>query len=362
MNSQNQTVTKHYPWLDLVRFIAAFIVVISHSLMVFIPEYEDLPPANQNILIRGFMFLAKQGHFAVLCFFILSGFFVGGKTMEKIANQSFSWKSYSIDRSVRILLPLLSSLVLTFVVNTYLGIYHSSGSYFGNLLSLQGIVCEPVNGVLWSLSYEVWCYVIMLGIGIIYSNKSTQTWGGGEIGILILISCFIVFTKLSVVYLFVWLLGLFCYKMHQKQMFSSITNSKRFIVLIILAMAIIDAIVKIKYSYLFIRYMGELIFSFLFSLIVLFLLKHEPQTYIQKKCEYWGNQLAKFSYTLYLSHYPILLLINSVFPKGENFNTYSLSLWFGSTLISLAVSYLSYLMAEKHTYAVKTLIRKKIRL
>jgi peptidoglycan/LPS O-acetylase OafA/YrhL len=157
----------HLHWLDLARFIAALAVVITHATSLFLPEFENLPIEQRNIFTHMIFIALKQGHMAVLCFFILSGFFVGGRCIEKIIDKTMSIKSYCIDRFVRIMLPLIPSIILVFIVNNYLGKEVSLLCYLGNLFSLQGILCNPVTGPFWSLSYEVWSYVFMFGIALL---------------------------------------------------------------------------------------------------------------------------------------------------------------------------------------------------
>lgn len=96
----------HYYWLDALRFIAAFIVVLSHSRNTFFPAYGDLPIEQQNIFTMAFTLLCRMGHEAVIIFFVLSGFLVGGRGIERIKAGKMNVKSYGIDRFARIIPPL----------------------------------------------------------------------------------------------------------------------------------------------------------------------------------------------------------------------------------------------------------------
>lgn len=149
---KNQT---HYYWLDLIRFISAFVVVISHTSIVFSTNYEGLAPEYHTTRNAILYMMLRSGTEAVYIFFILSGFLVGGKAIKRIQNKTFDVLSYTIDRSVRILLPLVPALLITYIANSIIGEYYSIWDYIGNLFSLQNIFVPPVNGVLWSLSYEV---------------------------------------------------------------------------------------------------------------------------------------------------------------------------------------------------------------
>lgn len=68
----------YYYWLDLVRFIAAFLVLICHFRGAFFQEYTLLLGQQQNIVTFIFYSITRLGAEAVLIFFVLSGFLVGG--------------------------------------------------------------------------------------------------------------------------------------------------------------------------------------------------------------------------------------------------------------------------------------------
>jgi peptidoglycan/LPS O-acetylase OafA/YrhL len=56
----------------------------------------------------GIFFAATRlGGEAVLLFFVLSGFLVGGRIIRRAKSRTFSLKDYSVDRCSRILLPLI---------------------------------------------------------------------------------------------------------------------------------------------------------------------------------------------------------------------------------------------------------------
>lgn len=105
----------HYYWLDTLRFIAAFMVLFSHSRNDFFLPWGDLPPEQHGLLQFIFYTLGRLGHEAVVVFFVLSGFLVGGRGLERISDKTFHVKSYAIDRFARIYPPLLAAVVLYFI-------------------------------------------------------------------------------------------------------------------------------------------------------------------------------------------------------------------------------------------------------
>ncbi|MDR1543301.1 MAG: hypothetical protein LBS50_02615 [Prevotellaceae bacterium] len=91
------------------------------------------------------------------------------------------------------------------------------------------------------------------------------------------------------------------------------------------------------------------------------LLLFSPKRKIAVKIDKLGTHLAKFSYTLYLTHYPLGGLFHYLgFPKSEQINALSIGLYLLQMLICLVVAYILYLGFEKHTAVVKKYIKAKI--
>lgn len=109
-----QNTKSHFYWLDALRFIAAFMVLLSHARNTFFPAFGDLPAEQQNIFSMAFTMFCRMGHEAVIVFFVLSGFLVGGRGFERIKNASMNVGSYAIDRFSRITPPLGSYPVLLY--------------------------------------------------------------------------------------------------------------------------------------------------------------------------------------------------------------------------------------------------------
>lgn len=95
----------HFYWLDALRFIAAFMVLFSHTRNDFFLPWGELPSEQHNPISFVFYFLGRLGHEAVIVFFVLSGFLVGGRGFERIQKGNFRIANYLIDRFSRIYPP-----------------------------------------------------------------------------------------------------------------------------------------------------------------------------------------------------------------------------------------------------------------
>ena len=105
--------------LDLVRGLAALTVLLGHARVGVWVEFSALPTEQQTLLSSAFFVVARLGHEAVMIFFVLSGFLVGGKIIERVKAGSFYLADYALDRSTRILLPLIPACILTFSINAF---------------------------------------------------------------------------------------------------------------------------------------------------------------------------------------------------------------------------------------------------
>ena len=182
---------------DLIRGLSALGVVASHLRNAMLVDYSE--SGARNPILALFYFITGLGHQAVIVFFVLSGFFVGGAILGRA--DSFSWKSYGIARLTRLWVVLVPALLLTAVFDsmTLAGAPKAiHGDWFemwnsgpasaeawtitpavalGNLFFLQTIAC-PVygsNSPLWSLANEFWYYVAFPAIWTLFFRASRSS-------------------------------------------------------------------------------------------------------------------------------------------------------------------------------------------
>ena len=355
---------KHYPWLDLIRFIAAFAVMAGHYRGAFLPEYSDIPPEQRNISIFLFYTITNFPAEAVLLFFVLSGFLVGGKVIERCNARNFDTLSYTIDRFVRIMLPLVSALILSVVIDAIRGVEIIPGRVIGNLFSLQGIWCNSQVEVLWSLSYEVWFYILAGCAGFLIMQKRgsrTKTTGYILLGLSLL-----VFTKLDTHYLIIWILGAIAFV-------TVPATRKRYRLWLyglfaVIALFMLQLNFQGNYSLAMTKYLPtdnraalSVIFGLVACLFVQNIILYEPKKKFAIGINKAGTWLAAFSYTIYLVHVPLMRLMEYLgATRATVFSAGTIAAYFGYMLAGMFGSYCIYLLFEKHTAAVKKFIRKGI--
>jgi peptidoglycan/LPS O-acetylase OafA/YrhL len=173
---------KRVQMLDALRGIAALQVYFGHLRDFVFVNFGRL--STTNIGLKAFYAVTGLGHEAVIIFFALSGYLVGGKAVMQMQNRSWQLQRYMLRRLTRLWIVLLPALIAT-VIFDYLGLrmggkgyggeyyslYFSGPDKFtnhhlitliGNIFFLQGI-SVPIfgtNGPMWSLANEFWYYIL----------------------------------------------------------------------------------------------------------------------------------------------------------------------------------------------------------
>lgn len=355
---------KHCYWLDWSRFAAAFLVVACHARGYNWQAWGDLDPAGRNWLSWLFFAATRPGLEAVVIFFVLSGFLVGGRVWERLADRTFDIREYIIDRITRIYLPLIPALLFTAVINLICHYPLSAGAFFGNLFGLQGIVCNSfgLNAPLWSLAFEIWFYALAAFIAIAFMS-SVQARLLAFFGLAIV---FIAFTRLEAYFLFCWCIGVFGYRLINR-------NLSRTCFLAGLALFLLGSImsqllsesnsINLKNFTGLLPSLGvtHIILSTGFGIMVPFLAQRQPRSRMGISFESWGTPLAAFSYTLYLTHYPLLNLWAFLQPQRfATIESYSFSWFIVRIILCLLVAWLLYLPFEAQTAHVRAWIRRRL--
>jgi peptidoglycan/LPS O-acetylase OafA/YrhL len=168
-------------WLDLIRALSAIAVCAGHLRAATWVDFAQV--ASPGLADKAFYLVTGLGHQAVIVFFVLSGYFVGGSVLR--SGSGFSARHYAVTRVARLWAVLLPALLLTTVVDALI-LRHAPGALMGDYAALWGsgptaqqpysasfltllgnvfffqTLLTPVwgsNGPLWSLAYEFWFYV-----------------------------------------------------------------------------------------------------------------------------------------------------------------------------------------------------------
>ncbi|QJE02883.1 acyltransferase [Massilia forsythiae] len=169
--------------IALMRGLAALEVAAAHLRAEMFPGLSELanPPLHYQMLALATSF----AHQAVVIFFLISGWLVGGSLLNKL-DQPGALHVYAIDRATRLWTVLMPALCLMLAIGGVIGAVqsgqadfstaneYSAASFAGNLLGLQTIVVPTFAGnyALWSLANETWYYVQFPLLLIAFTGKN----------------------------------------------------------------------------------------------------------------------------------------------------------------------------------------------
>jgi peptidoglycan/LPS O-acetylase OafA/YrhL len=371
---------KKYANLDIIRGLSALLVCVGHLRNVFFVDYSKLDH-NPNLFEKIFYFITSLGHEAVLVFFLISGFLVGGSIIKNI--HKFSFKIYLINRLTRLWVVLLPALFLTYIIDTQVLFENKdlfSGKYFdlinsgpklnnydlsvftflGNLFFLQTIFFNTYGTIdpIWSLANEFWYYVIfplfLIMFGLIKSNIYKVITSS-----FIIILIFYFLPMHIIKYFLIWLLGVIIYFPIYKY---KIKNFNLIIFLILLT--VFGSILILSKFNFFDVFYNDLIVSVsgFFLIIYSFNFKININVNLKTKINFVFKHLSNFSYSLYIIHFPLCMVIFSKFLNFEknllniqNFFYFLLFLFF-----ILLCSFLFWFIFERNTKKINLLIKKKL--
>lgn len=201
-------------FLDMSRWAAAFLVVINHARSLILADYTGVQV--KSMLGRLVYTATGLGHEAVVIFFVISGFLVGGCTLERWKREGPDLVGFSCARISRIYTVLVFALLIGLSLD-YAGMHWLNASaiysdarlrhiasmqyavdtavdlptFLGNLLMMQGVAMSTLgsNVPLWSVAYEWWYYCLfaLIAVAILDTGKWRIVYAGGAllIGILL---------------------------------------------------------------------------------------------------------------------------------------------------------------------------------
>ena len=164
--------------LDALRGFAAVAVVAYH---IFVILWSGLPHDGDlltGIAVRAFIVVARWGFLGVPVFFVLSGFCVGQTWLRSTSSRDFALR-----RLRRIFPGYFASLALVLacavaakVITGTNDIAAFPAPTFGNVLATATAFTKPassvptVNWVYWSLSYEIVFYALLTAVLLLASR------------------------------------------------------------------------------------------------------------------------------------------------------------------------------------------------
>jgi peptidoglycan/LPS O-acetylase OafA/YrhL len=360
----------HSVLISLLRGFAALDVAAAHLRAEVYPGYSFIssPPLQFTALA----FFTGFAHQAVVVFFLLSGWLVGGSLLNK-GDRENAIKHYAVDRLTRLWTVLIPTFVLMLIFSIAIGKVNgatasfaldnefSAATFVGNLVGLQNILVPVFGGdfPLWSLSNETWYYVMFPILVISFRTESAQT---RLCALLALVGLAVLLSGPLLLYFSIWLMGAGCSRLK--------VEAGRLMQLVFL-------VVFLSVSVYF-RLRGQnngmeldtFVQDYIFSVAFLLFLasmqnKLAADARLWAKAQKFGKFFADFSFTLYVLHVPIIAMI--VHASGylasnrlSAHNPAHLAAYFAMLLLIVTGAYLFHLPFEANTYRLRRHIKRLI--
>ncbi|MGA8782311.1 MAG: acyltransferase [Terracidiphilus sp.] len=369
--------------LDALRGVAALMVLLYHWRLAFFQDYSKL--AHHNFFLSLAYIVTGLGHQAVMVFFVLSGYLVGGSVLRAANAGQWSWRDYLLTRLTRLYIVLLPALVLGAALdwagthftgqNTIYGPNGRAGSvmltvnetlnpraFVENAVFLQSFPLPDdrlhqfptfgSNVPLWSLSYEFWYYI---GFPFIVLALSRKTSWFAKLVYFVLLLAWSWFVGLTVlVYSIPWLLGV---AIRTLPPFPSRRSwARRGALTVALAMLILGFVAgSLVNPWLQDIFIGECTAALIWISV--------SGTAVPLVGWYgrMAHGAAKNSYTLYLLHLPFLVFLKAALHVPQFLPSW-LTLLPALGILALILAYvrLVYLLFERHTDDLRIWLKQRL--
>ena len=344
--------------LNILRSLAALLVLLMHIKMYYFDSYNNLNPQYKNVANYILFFWTRLGHEAVLIFFVLSGYLVGGNFLIEFIEKRADYKKYFINRLTRMWVVLFPTLILVILVEylrywitgnaIFINTKISAFYFFGNLLFLQTIVVPffGSNSALWSLANEFWYYVFWPVILIVITIKLNWII---KLVISIVLWSFIYFLMPEIAQLFpIWILGALV------RIYNVRIKVNWFVDFFSLVITLVFIYIANRYVNLLTKYLLGISFG------VLLLIWQNSKEYRIGKYENIATFFSNFSFSLYATHFVIVELILDFLchhlqleRKSKIASIQNWLIYFLIVLVTVPISYLFYLVTERNTKNVR---------
>jgi peptidoglycan/LPS O-acetylase OafA/YrhL len=301
----------HTNLITLLRGLAAVEVVAAHLRAQLFPGLKTL--TDPTLWYQALAFFTGFAHQAVVLFFLLSGWLVGGSMLNKLG-QPGAMLSYAIDRVTRLWVVLIPAFLLTLLLaatgdavdprqvsyarhNEY-----SLTAFVGNLFGLQDLAVPRYGGnfALWSLANETWYYLLFpLGVLAVTAKSAISRAAAGAM-LALLMSLLGIGIAL---YFLVWLLG----AAFSRVRIDATRGWRIGLAGVLLALSVWFRLTGSNDKLVAASFLQDCILSVAFLLVLCSLqLRADPARRSTRIVRRLGGMLAGFSFTLYVVHVPLL--------------------------------------------------------
>lgn len=312
--------------LFLARWLGMLLVLGVHATATFM-NFNSFTENDQPLFVAAWRFLVNYvfGREAVMGFFVMSGFLVGGTVLGRINSEKPFLQDYLVHRIVRIYMVVIPAIALTALFDTLgrtlfpldYGAYPVFDGHYDpryiltNLLNLQGVIATHygTNGPLWSIGYEFWYYVVFPMLLLPWMKSVSPRVARDGFWLAVIFCLAISLRQIWFPFGFLlWSLG------------ATITRAKRPIIrsarnaaLLLIVVNILAGVVfnnESIHAHPWAQYVSDSATALAFANLILTMRFPDGERW--RFLDWRGHQtLADFSFTLYAIHNPTLMLLRA---------------------------------------------------
>lgn len=326
-------------FLDALRLSAALLVLIVHAF-------------NRWFLTKAYRseWPGEPSHVAVIVFFVLSGYVIGHTTVSKNRG-AMQYAQARLSRLCSIVIPAIFITAcihgIVEVVNPELMLKYSRGApilryilscFYLNELWLFS-AAPPLNGSLWSLSFEFWYYTIF---GLWFFRKP------GTTSILILILAIIIAGPKIILMMPIWIMGYLAYRLPPPQIKPGIAWC--FVGLALLSGGIVAAflpplpyVIHLKPLYYANQFFTDWVIA-IFIAVALWTLPNGNNNQPASKSANIFRKVADLTFPLYVLHFPLIVLWRATI--GIDYDNFG-QLCVAITFVLISASIIGYFLEKQ---------------
>ncbi len=360
----------HSILIAVLRGLAAVEVAAAHLRAQIFPGLKGMQ--DPALWYQALAFFTGFGHQAVVVFFLLSGWLVGGSFLNRLREPG-SIRHYAVDRVTRLWIVLIPAFVLSLIIAAATkavdpgavsfapGNEYSVTAFVGNLFGVQEMVVPRFaeNFPLWSLANETWYYVLFPLLAVSFCGNSTISRAAAAS------MCLLIAVSLPgpiMLYFSLWLLG----AAFSRVQITASTIQQIGVACLWVGMAGYFRVTAGNDMLDARSYFQHLIFSMPILLLLSSLqTKTDPARTALMRVKKVGNVLAGFSFTLYVIHIPLLVLLTNFWAplRAGRLSPYELGSLATFVIILaglLVASYVFHLPFEAQTHRVRNYLKRKL--
>lgn len=351
--------------ISLVRGMAALQVAAAHLRAQVLPGLSTLD--NPPLWYAGLSLATGFAHQAVVLFFVLSGWLVGGALLDRLG-EPHALRDYAIDRVTRLWIVLVPAFVVMLLLGLGTGVLDAASprlsvsdispwsltTLLGNLAGVQTMLVPPFGGnfPLWSLAYETWYYALfpLLALSLSTNPVHAQLRLAAASAAVVMALCL---SSGIVLYFTIWLMGAAASRVRID--FGRVQRMLCWLLFGVVALALRlhgqDGDMDVHALW------RDAPYSALFLVCLCGAGRRNPAS--MRRLAALATFFASFSFTLYVMHVPLLHML-SAYRGGEPLSvddTASMVVYAAMLAVVVSLSYLLHLPFEAQTHKLRRFIK-----